>query len=66
MSKRELHPYRVRCTVTVTAQGGTTSQSRTTREQTLTIRAVNHTAALQKGERELFRRLAGRAAGEAS
>lgn len=66
MSRRELHPYRVACTVTVTVRGGTTSQSRTTREQTVTIRARSHGAALEKGERELFRRLAGRAVGEAS
>lgn len=63
MSRKPQHPYRVRCTITVTVQGGNCSQSRTTREQTITIRATSHAAALELGEAELLARVAGRATG---
>jgi hypothetical protein len=59
MSKAK-HPYRVRCTITVTVQGGNASLSRTTREATVTVRAASHDGALVAGEREIMRRMAGR------
>lgn len=55
MSKKPLHPFRVRCTVTITVTGGNTSQSRTTRDRAITIRATSPAAALERAERELQR-----------